>query len=114
MRPGHGAARREIMGSIGRAANGIGSTVDANTLRVLIAKLLDVAVDHVTDTAHLTRDLGADWLDRLELIILVEEFAGVEIPDHEADRIEFVIDLIQYIDESGIEPRPRLNRGHMT
>jgi hypothetical protein len=43
--------------------------------------------------------LGADWLDRFELIILVEEIAGVEIADHEADRIEVVGDLILYADD---------------
>jgi acyl carrier protein len=55
---------------------------------------------HVTDDAHLSGDLGADWLDRLELIILVEEFAGVEITD-DGDQIEVVGDLIHYIDNTG-------------
>ena len=49
--------------------------------------------------AHLSRDLGADWLDSLELIILVEEIAHVEITDNEADQIEVVGDLIHYIGE---------------
>ena len=70
-----------------------------NRLRVLIAEHLEVDVRHVTDDAHLNRDLGADWLDRLELIILVEEIAGVEITDNEADQIEVVGDLIHYLDE---------------
>jgi hypothetical protein len=43
--------------------------------------------------------LGADWLDRIELIILVEEITGVEIADHVANRIEVVGDLILYVDE---------------
>jgi acyl carrier protein len=54
-------------------------SIDINKLRVLIAEHLQVDVRRVTDDAHLSRDLGADWLDRLELIILVEEIAGVEI-----------------------------------
>ena len=53
----------------------------------------------VTADAPLNRDLGADWLDRLELIILVEEIAGVEITDDEADQIEVVRDLIYYINK---------------
>jgi len=68
-------------------------------VRALIAKHLDVDIRRVKDDADLSRDLGADWLDRLELIILVEEIAGVEIADHEADRIEVVGDLILYVDE---------------
>ena len=86
-------------GSIQRATIRTESSVDINKLRVLIAEHLQVDVRRLTDDAHLSRDLGADWLDRLELIILVEEIAGVEITDEEADQIEVVGDLIYYIDE---------------
>ena len=72
------------------------SSVDIDKLRALIADYLEVDVRHVTDDAHLSRDLGADWLDRLELIILSEEIAGV---GDEADEIEVVGDLIYYIDK---------------
>jgi acyl carrier protein len=83
-------------GPIQRAPTTTESNVDINKLRVLIAEDLEVEVRHVTDDAHLSRDLGADWLDRLELIILVEEIAGVEITDNEADQIEVVGDLVNY------------------
>ena len=86
-------------GSIQGAATRTESSADINKLRVLIAAHLEVDVRRVTDDAHLNRDLGADWLDRLELIILVEEIAGVEITDDEADQIEVVRDLIYYIDK---------------
>ena len=80
-----------------RTANG--DSVDTEKVRALIAKNLDIDVRRVTDDAHLIRDLGADWLDRLELIILVEEISGVEIADDEADLIEVVGDLILYVDK---------------
>jgi acyl carrier protein len=80
-----------------RTANG--GSVDTEKVRALIAKNLDIDISRVTDDAHFIRDLGADWLDRLELIILVEEISGVEIADDEADLIEFVGDLIRYIDK---------------
>ena len=76
-----------------------GGDVDIDKVRALIAKHLDVDIRRVTDDADLSHDLGADWLDRIELIILVEEIAGVEIADHEANRIEVVGDLILYVDE---------------
>ena len=84
----------------GRGAVGNISNVDINKLRLLIAEYLQVHIRHVTDDAHLGRDLGADWLDRLELIMLVEDIAGVEITDNEADQIELVGDLIHYIDQT--------------
>ena len=80
-----------------RAANG--GSVDVEKVRAVIAKTLDIDIRRVTDDAHLIRDLGADWLDRLELIILVEEISGLEIADHEADLIEVVGDLIRYSDK---------------
>ena len=86
-------------GPIQRATTRTESSADINKLRVLIAEYLQVDVRRVTDDARLSRDLGADWLDRLELIILVEEIAGVELTDEEADQIEVVGDLIYYIDE---------------
>ena len=82
---------------IQRATTRTEGSVDIDKLRVLIAEYLEVDVRHVTDDAHLSRDLGADWLDRLELIILVEEVAGVDITDDEADQIEVVGDLFYYI-----------------
>jgi acyl carrier protein len=79
-----------------RTTNG---SVDIDKVRTLIAKHLDVDIRRVTNDADLSHDLGADWLDRIELIILVEEITGVEIPDHEANRIEVVGDLILFVDE---------------
>jgi hypothetical protein len=38
-----------------------------NDVRTLIANQLGVDLKRVTDEAHFTDDLGADWLDRLEL-----------------------------------------------
>ena len=71
----------------------------ANEVRTLIANHLGVSVGRVTDEAHFTDDFGADWLDRLELMIAVEDqFAGVEITDDDVDRIEVVGDLIRHIE----------------
>jgi acyl carrier protein len=77
-----------------------GNNVEIEKVRALISKHLDVDIRRVTDDADLSRDLGADWLDRLELIMLVEDIVGVEITDNEADKIELVVDLIHYIDQT--------------
>jgi acyl carrier protein len=68
-------------------------------IRTLIAKHLDVDVERVTDDAQFINDLGADWLDRLELMILIEDqFHGLEITDDDADQIKVVGDLIRYVE----------------
>jgi acyl carrier protein len=77
-------------------------------VRTLIANHLGVSVGRVTDEAHFTDDLGADWLDRLDLMIAVEDqFAGVEITDDDVDRMEVVGDLIRHIETMDTERRRR-------
>src|SRR5947207_8622324 len=80
----------------------------ANDVRALIANHLGISVSRVTDEAHFTTDLGADWLDRLELMMLVEDhFGGLEITDGDVDRIELVADLIRHIETWDDERRRR-------
>jgi len=71
----------------------------SNDVRTLIANHLGVDVKRVTDEAHFTDDLGADWFDRLELMIVIEDqFADVLITDEEVDQLEVVGDLIRHIE----------------
>ncbi len=80
----------------------------SNDVRTLIAKQLGVDVKRVTDEAHFTDDLGADWLDRLELMIVIEDrFADVVITDEEVDQLEVVGDLIRHIENADHERRRR-------
>src|SRR5262249_41592852 len=65
-------------------------------VRTLIANHLGVSIRRVTDDAHFTDDLGAGWLDRLDLMISVEDLVGVEITDDDIDRIQVVGDLIRH------------------
>jgi len=88
-----------------RAIKGVLAT---NDVRTLVANYLGVSVSRVTDEAHFTNDLGADWLDRLELMMVVEDqFAGVEITDDDVDQIEVVGDLIRLIEAMDNERRRR-------
>lgn len=70
----------------------------ANDIRTLIANHLGIDVKRVTDEARFTDDLGADWFDRLEMMILIEDQFGVEIPDENIDQIKALGDLIGYIE----------------
>ena len=73
-------------------------------IRALIAKHLSVEIERVTDEAHFANDLGADWLDRVELVIAIEDqFAGVEITDDDVDQINVVADLIRCIERPDSE-----------
>ena len=77
-------------------------------VRTLIANHLGISVGRITDEAHFTNDLGADWLGRLELMMAVEDqFAGVEITDEDVDQIAVVGDLIRHIAAMDNERRRR-------
>jgi acyl carrier protein len=72
---------------------------DANKVREFIARYLGIDAERVTDEAHFRNDFDLDPLDQLELLILIEEeFSGVEFSDAAVDRIEVVGDLIRYIE----------------
>jgi len=45
----------------------------SSDIRVLVTNHLGVGVDGVADTAHFSDDLGADWLDRLDLEMVIED-----------------------------------------
>jgi acyl carrier protein len=67
-------------------------------IRTLIANHLGVDVKRVTDEARFA-DLGADWLDRLELMIVIEDqFADVELMHDDVHQIDVVGDLIRHIE----------------
>ena len=75
-------------------------------VRTLIANHLGISVGRVTNEALFTNDLGADWLDRLELMMVVEDqFAGVEITGADVDRIKVVGDLIRHLETVDKERR---------
>jgi acyl carrier protein len=69
-----------------------------NGVRTLVAKQLRVDVDFVTSETHFTDDLGADLLDRVELMLAIEDqFSGVEITDDDVEQIQVVGDLIRHL-----------------
>jgi acyl carrier protein len=69
----------------------------ADRLRKLTAGYLGVDASRVTDEARLSDDLGIEWLDQIELLLIIEdEFAGIQFSDPPA--IELVGDLLRYIE----------------
>ena len=68
-------------------------------VKQIIIDQLGVEEDEVTPSASFVDDLGADSLDRVELIMAFEEAFDIEIPDEEAEKIKTVQDAVNYIDE---------------
>jgi acyl carrier protein len=69
-------------------------------VKQIIVDQLGVEPSEVTPGASFVDDLGADSLDRVELIMALEETFGVEIPDAEAEKISTVQDAVDYIQKN--------------
>ena len=65
----------------------------------IIIEQLGVSADEVVPEASFVDDLGADSLDLVELVMVLEEEFGKEIPDEAAEKIQTVQDAINYINE---------------
>ena len=96
-----------------QAATGMNEDV-AVKVRSLVAKHLGVDTERVTNEAHFLDDFHAGWLDRLELMIVIEDqFVGVELSDDIFDQIEDVGDLICFI-QSAENGRSGATMGRMS
>ena len=65
----------------------------------IIVEQLGVNPEQATETASFIEDLGADSLDTVELVMAFEEEFGVEVPDEDAEKLQTVGDVINYIKE---------------
>jgi acyl carrier protein len=77
-----------------------GNTMSADILekvQAVVADKLDVEASKVVPEANFANDLGADSLDVVELVMALEEEFGVEIPDEEAEKLETVQAVVEYV-----------------
>lgn len=72
----------------------------ASRVKAIIVDKLSVDEAEVTLNAEFTKDLGADSLDTVELIMEFEKEFGITIPDEDAEKIITVGDAISYIEKS--------------
>ncbi len=69
-------------------------------IREIIMEQLNVDGSMVTLDTHLMKDLEADSLDAVEIIMAIEEEFDIEIPDEEAEKFQLVGDLVKYVEEN--------------
>ena len=69
-------------------------------IQALIVEQLDVDPSLVTMDTDFMKDLEADSLDAVEIILGVEEEYGLEIPDEVAENFTKVSDIVKYIEEN--------------
>ncbi|WQT21227.1 acyl carrier protein [Helicobacter pylori] len=69
-------------------------------IQAVIAEQLNVDTAQVTPEAEFVKDLGADSLDVVELIMALEEKFNIEIPDEQAEKIVNVGDVVKYVKDN--------------
>lgn len=69
-------------------------------IKEIIAEQLSLEDDSViTLGTSLTKDLEADSLDAVEIIMAIEDEFGIEIPDEDAEKFSLVGDLTKYVED---------------
>ena len=70
-------------------------------VRDIISDQLGVAdIESITTETSMIKDLGADSLDAVEIIMALEDEFDLEIDDESIERITTVGDIVNYLEES--------------
>lgn len=75
------------------------SNIAERVTKIIVDKL-GVEESQVTPAALFTKDLGADSLDTVELIMEFEKEFSISIPDEEAEKIQTVEQAISYVEKA--------------
>ena len=67
-------------------------------VKTILARQLRIATERVTLEAQIKRDLGADSIDILQLLMRLEDDYGIVIPDQELAKFETVNDVVTFLD----------------
>lgn len=68
-------------------------------VRKLIAEQLNKKPEEITDDKEIVKDLGADSLDVVEMLMSLEEEYNITVPEEEAVNIKTVGDIIKLINQ---------------
>ena len=69
-------------------------------IKDIIIEQLQVEESDISLDTNLMKDLSADSLDAVEIIMAIEEEYGIEIPDEDAENFQTVGDLVEYVEEN--------------
>jgi len=68
-------------------------------IKSIIVEQLSVDDSTITMETSLMKDLEADSLDAVEIMMAIEDEFDIEIPDDDAEKFQSVGDIVRYVDE---------------
>ncbi|MBR6883193.1 MAG: acyl carrier protein [Bacteroidales bacterium] len=70
-------------------------------VQAILAKQLRIAPERITLDSQIKKDLGADSLDILQLLMRIEDQYGIVIPDKALATFNTVRDVVTYLEQEG-------------
>ena len=73
---------------------------NADRVKKIIISQLNVSEEQGNTWRSFIDDLGADSLDQVELVMALEEEFGSDIPEEEAEKLQTVGSVIEYVEKN--------------
>ena len=70
---------------------------DINEIKSVIAAQLNKSPEEITDEKEIVKDLGADSLDVIEMLMTLEEKYNITVPEEDVVNIKTVADIVNII-----------------
>jgi len=67
-------------------------------VKEIIAEQLDVEVERIKMETSLMKDLEADSLDAVEIMMALEDEFEIEVPDEDAEKFANIGDIVKYVE----------------
>jgi len=67
-------------------------------VKEIVSEQLSIKAKNITKHSDLFDDYGADSLDIVEIVVLIEEELCVEIPDKESEKFRTVNDIAKFLE----------------
>ena len=68
-------------------------------IKSIIVEQLSVDDSSISMDTSLMKDLEADSLDAVEIMMAIEDEFDIEIPDEDAEKFQSIGDIVKYVDE---------------
>lgn len=65
----------------------------------MLAEQLKIEIDKITPEAEVVKDLGADSLDLVELMMALEDEYGITLPEAEVESVKTVQDIVTMLEK---------------
>lgn len=69
-------------------------------VKTILAKQLRIDPELITPQSRIMKDLGADSLDILQLLMRIEDEYGIVIPDESLAKFVTVDDVVRYLESA--------------